>query len=344
MDGYPAPTNWTDWDYFYNDTDPEATEEVGLRRDLVLAAICLDALIFLLGLPGNAAVIWIAGLRMRRKPNAMWFLNLAAADLLCCLSLPFLVAQLALELRWPFGWLLCKVLPAATIFAMFASVFVLTGISVDRCLMTLYPLWAHNRRTADQVGLACGLAWALALLMSLPSSLYREIFTLQGTDYCTNVYPGEGARTERVVQVTRFLFGFLLPFLVIGACNGLIALRVRGSRFSRPGRVHRLLLLVLLGFFVCWLPYHVVGLLLVSGAGQDTGWKWGLLAADPLITCLAYLNSCLNPFLYAFMGRGFKQQVRLSLRRIFEHAFEEEEEEASGLPGKPTVKTIELTA
>ncbi|XP_041035474.1 C3a anaphylatoxin chemotactic receptor-like [Carcharodon carcharias] len=345
MDVYPGSANWTDWDYFYNDTDPDVTAEMDLRRGLIPAAIFLYALIFLLGVPGNAAVIWIAGFRMPRKPNPTWFLNLAVADLLCCLSLPFLVTQLALERRWLFGWSLCKILPAATIFSMFASVFVLTGISVDRCLMTFYPLWAHCRRTVNHVGLACSLAWALALLMSLPSSLYREIFTINGTDYCTNIYHGEPALTERVIQVTRFFFGFLLPFLVIGACNGLIVLKVRGSRFARPGKVHRLVLLVLLGFFVCWLPYHVVGLLLVArtaGAHDvHAEWKWGLLAVDPLITCLAYLNSCVNPFLYAFMGRGFKQQVRRSLRHVFENAFEEE---GSGLQAKSTAKSVELTA
>ena len=44
----------------------------------------------------------------------------------------------------------------------------------------------------------------------------------------------------------------------------------------------------------------------------------------PLATSLAYLNSCLNPLLYVFMGRDFKDKVRKSILNVFETAFREE--------------------
>ncbi|XP_078062551.1 C3a anaphylatoxin chemotactic receptor-like [Mustelus asterias] len=339
MDDNSTWLNWTGLeDYDYEEHDDNA-----LNESMNLAAMVLYGLIFLLGMPGNVTVIWIAGFRMHRRPNTLWFLNLSMADLICCLSLPFLVSQLALAYRWPFGHFLCKVLPSATIFSMFASVFLLTGISVDRCLMTLHPVWGRNRRTATHVGLACGLSWVLAFLMSLPSSLYRQIVNLQDEAYCLYVYTGAPANTAIVIHVTRFVFGFLLPFLVIGTCNGLLLRKLRGSRFSQPRKVYRLVLLVLLGFFLCWLPYHLVGLLRLSDS-KDVAWQVQLKATDPLITSLAYLNSCLNPFLYVFVGQGFKRQLRRSLRDIFEGAFEEEE--ASGPLGKSksTALTIEIEA
>ncbi|XP_072345112.1 C3a anaphylatoxin chemotactic receptor-like [Scyliorhinus torazame] len=335
-------SNWTDWEDSDYDNAPEEHDAKALKDALNLAAMILYSLIFLLGVPGNVAVIWIAGFQMRRRPNTVWFLSLSAADLVCCLSLPFLVAQLALSYRWPFGSFLCKVLPSATIFSMFASVFLLTGISVDRCLVTLHPVWAHNRRTVTHVALACSLAWALALLMSLPSSLYRQMHLLQSDVYCINDFDGAPTNTNHVIQVTRFVFGFLLPFLLIGACNGLLLLRVRGSRIRRPRKVYRLVLLVVLCFFICWLPYHLVGLLLL--AGGESQWRRRLQAADPLVTILAYLNSCLNPFLYVFAGGGFREQLRRSLRDIFEGAFEEEEASNPQSKTKSGALSVELTA
>ncbi|XP_038637379.1 C3a anaphylatoxin chemotactic receptor-like [Scyliorhinus canicula] len=340
MDANSTLSNWTDWgisDYADDDVSPE--EHDALKNSLNLAAMILYTLIFLLGVPGNAAVIWIVGFRMRRRPNTVWFLSLSAADLVCCLSLPFMVTQLALSYRWPFGSFLCKVLPSATIFSMFASVFLLMGISMDRCLVTLHPVWARNRRTATHVALACGLAWALAILMSLPSSLYRQTVHLMSDVYCTNNFDGAPANTHHVIEVTRFIFGFLLPFLVIGACNVLLLLRVRDSRIRQPRKVYRLVLLVVLGFFLCWLPYHLVGLLLLTD--RELQWRSRLQTADPLITTLAYLNSCLNPFLYVFAGGGFREQLRRSLRDIFEGAFEEEEA-ASNQQGKSKCATLSV--
>ena len=89
-------------------------------------------IVFIIGIPGNGLVIWVAGLKMKKSVNIVWFLNLAVADFMCCLSLPFSIVHLALHEHWPYGWFLCKVIPSVIIFTMFASVFLLVAISIDR--------------------------------------------------------------------------------------------------------------------------------------------------------------------------------------------------------------------
>ncbi|KAL0612432.1 C3a anaphylatoxin chemotactic receptor [Plecturocebus cupreus] len=101
----------------------------------ILSMVILS-LTFLLGLPGNGLVLWVAGLKMKRTVNTVWFLHLTLADLLCCLSLPFSLAHLALQGRWPYGSFLCKLIPSIIVLNMFASVFLLTAISLDRCLVS----------------------------------------------------------------------------------------------------------------------------------------------------------------------------------------------------------------
>ncbi len=57
--------------------------------------------------------------------------------------------------------------------------------------------------------------------------------------------------------------------------------------------------------FLCWLPYHIVHLILIYREKSSS-----------LAVSLVYFNSCLNSVLYVFMGQDFKSNV--SLRRVFE--------------------------
>ncbi|XP_040834782.1 C3a anaphylatoxin chemotactic receptor isoform X1 [Ochotona curzoniae] len=150
---------------------------------LILSMVILG-LTFLLGLPGNGLVLWVAGLKMRRTVTTLWFLHLTVADFLCCLSLPFSLVHLILQGYWPYGWFLCKLIPSVIVLNMFASVFLLTAISVDRCLVVFKPVWCQNHRNAKTADIVCGCIWVMALIMCIPVFIYRETDTFKGHCRC----------------------------------------------------------------------------------------------------------------------------------------------------------------
>ncbi|NWX90988.1 C3AR protein, partial [Nothoprocta ornata] len=149
-----------------------------------IGSLVVFILVFIIGIPGNGLVIWVAGLKMKRSVNIVWFLNLAVADFMCCLSLPFFIVHLVLHEHWPYGWFLCKVIPSVIIFTMFASVLLLMAISIDRCLLVMRPVWCQNHRTVKFVSLMCGGIWVLALFFSCPVFHYRETITYDGKTEC----------------------------------------------------------------------------------------------------------------------------------------------------------------
>ncbi|XP_042804340.1 C3a anaphylatoxin chemotactic receptor [Panthera onca] len=172
MESFSAETNSTD-----------LPSQPWYEPQIILSMVILS-LTFLLGLPGNGLVLWVAGLKMQRTVNTVWFLHLTLADFLCCLSLPFSLAHLALQGHWPYGWLLCKLIPSIIVLNMFASVFLLTVISLDRCLLVLKPIWCQNHRNVGTAFTICGCIWVMAFVMCIPVFMYRETFTVGNHDMC----------------------------------------------------------------------------------------------------------------------------------------------------------------
>ncbi|NWZ66587.1 C3AR protein, partial [Acrocephalus arundinaceus] len=330
-----------------------------------IVSIAIYTIVFIIGIPGNGLVIWVAGLKMKRSVNTVWFLNLAVADVMCCLSFPFSIVHLALHEHWPYGWFLCKVIPSVIIFTMFASVFLLVAISIDRCLLVMKPVWCQNHRTVKFVSLICSGIWMLAFIFCCPVFYYRETITYDGKTECVynfgvdddytddlvnafvNVsvndsweeYPAyngsdlwegtnEGnysvALASVVINITRAVFGFVLPFGIMAVCYTLIVFRTHANQFHKKhNKTLRTVVFVVAAFFICWAPYHVVGILQIAPS-LGTGLRESLILWDHLSTALAYANSCINPPLYVFVGQNFRAKVRQSVQRILEGAFSEE--------------------
>nr|XP_054509734.1 C5a anaphylatoxin chemotactic receptor 1 [Agelaius phoeniceus] len=334
MAAHPWDDPWNDawndtWGDAWNDTWGDALDELGgaevpLGHRLVLA---LYAAIFVLGVLGNGAVLWVTASELRRAVNGVWFSHLALADLLSCLALPFLALPLTTDHHWPLGAAACKLLPSLTVLAMFASVLLLTAISADRCALVTHPVWCHNRRTPALAAAACAGAWAAAALLTVPSFLFRAVrldpFSAKAT--CVLSYGAVRRHqrgTELAVAVARFLCGFLGPFVVISGCYGRLLSRVRQRGLGGSGRATRTVLVVIVSFFVCWLPYHVVGLVLAAGEPGSAAFR-GAQAADPAVAGLAYVNGCVNPIIYLVMGRGLGK-VRRSWRALLKGVLSDE--------------------
>ena len=72
-------------------------------------------------------------------------------------------------------------------------------------------------------------------------------------------------------------------------------------------RVTKMVVIVVLIFAVCWLPIQIVQLNLFFGTYPET---MAMAAAQIASNCIAYMNSCVNPFLYAFLSDNFRKSFR----------------------------------
>uniref|UniRef100_A0A8C6ZYI4 G-protein coupled receptors family 1 profile domain-containing protein n=1 Tax=Nothoprocta perdicaria TaxID=30464 RepID=A0A8C6ZYI4_NOTPE len=158
----------------------------GLQRSMHVLSMVVYSVACLLGVTGNGLVIWIAGFKMKKTVNSVWFLNLAIADFIFTFFLPLSIAYTALGFHWPFGKLLCKLNSTMAFLNMFASVFLLTVISMDRCVAVAFPVWSRNRRSPELAARVALGTWVLALLLSSPYLVFRD--TAVGSRNVTSCY------------------------------------------------------------------------------------------------------------------------------------------------------------
>lgn len=281
--------------------------------------ICIYFVVFALGIIGNGLVIYVTGYKMKTTVNSIWFLNLAIADFIFILIIILYIVTAFNKMAWHFGDFLCKFVSFVTVLNMFASIFLLTAISLDRCLSTWVIVWAQNKRTLVKARIICALAWVLSILCSIPFVINR----LEKKKRCT--YNTTPPSIFKSLVIYRFMVGFLIPFLIIA--SSYIAIGVRAKRLKRGKRLKpfRVVIAVIMAFFICWFPFHVQQLCTIIA--KENKWRdFEKVIRDigPFVNCLVHLNSCLNPVLYVFMCEEFKKKLKQSLLLVLETAFAEE--------------------
>ncbi|XP_056613036.1 C3a anaphylatoxin chemotactic receptor-like [Triplophysa dalaica] len=286
-------------------------------------SISIYFVVLVMGVIGNSLVIFVTGYKMKTTVNSIWFLNLAIADFIFILFLILYIVVTFYKMVWPFGDVMCKIMSLVSILNMFASIFLLTAISLDRCLCTWVIVWAQNKRTLVKARIICVFVWLLSICCSIPFVIKRSVMKHYGVEYCSYSCP---INVIMSLFIYRFMVGFVVPFFIIASSYVAIGVRVKRLKRGKQLRPFRVIIPVILAFFICWLPFHVQQLCHISALKND--WsdsvQEGVEAAGPFVACLAYLNSSLNPILYVFMCDEFKKKLKKSLLLVLEGAFAED--------------------
>ncbi|XP_031750664.1 chemokine-like receptor 1 isoform X2 [Xenopus tropicalis] len=383
-------------------------------------SFALTALSCVLGLGGNAVVIAVTGFIMKRKNSKIWFLHLAVADFTFCLLLG-LYAHYVLTENWQFGSYLCKISNYVSTCNMYASVFIITALSIDRVLSVAAPIWHRKFFSVRICCWTCAAIWIVTALLSLPvlllsdeiqygdkmqcrivivkpSSATHNIHKREANDSLesgiTGLYrdsegSGSGAinkdnfervvngskdnlnltyvetepilgfsnpmpepmleikvytlpifmlKSEDIINVTNIstynqnitvrtlctvnlreirdtafatgcivipclVLGYLIPLAVILVSNLIIAQRGGKSQSVKSPRLYRIIIMVILFFFLTWTPLITVQVILLAALyGEDAILMYKMYWVLPLVSSIAFSNSCINPIIYVLVG------------------------------------------
>ena len=139
------------------------------------AVVVLYLVTSVFGLAGNSlTIVVLLRLRRVRTVATCFILNLAVADDLFIVSLPFM-AYSTYAGRWAFGDAACRLMNTFWGVNLYASIFTMTLMSVDRYLAVVHPLTSISYRTCRNALVVCAVIWVVGFLFVLPLTLYSSI-------------------------------------------------------------------------------------------------------------------------------------------------------------------------
>uniref|UniRef100_A0A8C0GZH8 G-protein coupled receptors family 1 profile domain-containing protein n=1 Tax=Chelonoidis abingdonii TaxID=106734 RepID=A0A8C0GZH8_CHEAB len=273
------------------------------------------SIVFLTGTLGNGFVIFVYWTyRYRKSITDRYLLHLAIADLLLVFTLPFWAK--AASHGWTLKNVMCKIVNSMYKINFYSCMLFLTSISFDRYITIVQAMKAKNSKRKRLLfsKLVCFGVWLIAIVLCIPEIVYSESKQVSNTTTCKMVYPTTVTRTTKVtVLALKITIGFLLPLFVMVTCYACIIHTLLQAKRSQKHKSLKIIIVIIIAFLLSQLPYN--GILLVKTINAYTMVIYDCKTSDnidlgfQITQSIAFLHSCLNPFLYVFAGERFRKAL-----------------------------------
>ncbi|XP_072527825.1 leukotriene B4 receptor 1-like [Salminus brasiliensis] len=291
-----------------NSSDPSSTawSQANLVSSVLMGFFCA------VGVPGNIAVIVIILLWFKKDNFTVHLmLNLAASDILCLMTLPvWMFNQL---FNWTIGRSLCKFFASFAYCSVYSSLLTVTMMSVHRCLQICYPeIWAKLGKKGERFLLF--LIWAFGFVFSIPAILAQEIVQRESKRECGRVVASDQNRL--IVAILESLLAFILPVSIMVTSYYYLHKRVTQKALFRSQRLTKLVTRIVVTFFIFWTPYHILNVVeifavcLKPAYPESSGKVLAFTSSlGDIAGSFTFINSCVNPLLYAFASRSLRKST-----------------------------------
>ncbi|XP_026130389.1 chemokine XC receptor 1 [Carassius auratus] len=257
------------------------------------------AIIFCLSILGNGFLVCALTCYedLKRVTNLFMFC-LALFDLLFTLTLPFWCVELLHH--WVFGDFACKIMTGAYFVGIYGSLILLTAMTLDRFVVVVVRSnWLTGRRRLKCSKVACAGAWIISLIACLRDSIAANAQKVHIKTYSCE---SNSMHDEKAGYYAQLIMLFLIPFAVIAFCYTKILMTLMSTSARHKYRTVILVLCIVIGFFICWGPYHII-MVLMSIYEPDPCESYQLHVTFIICRILAFSHCCINPALYILRGK-----------------------------------------
>ncbi|XP_069793949.1 coagulation factor II (thrombin) receptor-like 1, tandem duplicate 2 isoform X2 [Narcine bancroftii] len=278
-------------------------------------------IVFIIGLPANAVALWVFGYRTKNKhPAAIYMANLALADLLFIVLFPLKISYHFNGNNWIFGEAMCKVFVVFFFGNMYCSILFMTCLSVQRYWVVVKPISQARRKNGIAYGISVFI-WVLIVLGTIPLYLnIQQTANIKNPKIvtCHDVLSEAKLANSMFDYFLSLAIGvFFFPALLTLTAYVLMIKTLKASANeenigkSRKRAIH-LIITVLVMYLVCYTPSNI--LLVIHYYLIRYNQTSDIYAFYIVSLCLCSLNSCIDPFVYYFVSKDFRDHVQNTLR------------------------------
>lgn len=318
--------------------------EIGPRTHNLWIAVpvtMLYSIILIAGILGNilVCIVIIRNTTMHTATNYYLF-NLAVSDLIYLLfGLPFEVILFWHQYPYLFGATFCWLSRLIKDTCTFVSVLTIVAFSIERFLAICYPLHVYVMCGFKRAVRIIIVVWAISIVCAIPFGLYTGIHYLKfPKDYGPELKESALCRMIEsppipVWELSAVLF-YVIPliFLLVFYTRIVIEIQLRlrdnsalgvrnGSNSSQTKRtksrraVIKMLVVVVITFFICWSPFHIQHVL-SPYLTQVVDIETAIILNTVLFMTsgIFYYTSCtINPIIYNVMSNRYRTAFRETL-------------------------------
>ncbi|XP_055063174.2 trace amine-associated receptor 13c-like [Misgurnus anguillicaudatus] len=269
-------------------------------------------------------IISIFHFKKLHTPTNMLILSLAVADLLVGLIIMPLEAITLIETCWYFGDTICRLFLIIMGMLLSASLSNLVLIAVDRYVAVCHPLLYPQKITMTRTIIIICVSWFFSSAYSIAMiSISHRKYTCYGE--CIAMLTFALSIADLFVSflfpcsliIPLYLRIFYVAYQQVKVINSLM----RSGKHLTEGSVRRkseskaalTLGLIVTFYLFCWIPFFILSL--TPNTKMTT-------AAAYFMLWMLYINSGLNPLIYAIFYPWFRTSVKhiLNLSKIFKTA------------------------
>ncbi|KAK3571091.1 hypothetical protein QTP86_001797 [Hemibagrus guttatus] len=285
----------------------------------------LYSIVFIVGFIGNGLVLCVL-VKYHNRSNVtdVCLFNLALADLLFLISLPFWAHYVAIN-QWTFGSIMCHAVTALYMMGFYGSIFFMILMTIDRYAVIVHAhtsLFSKYRSVKTATAMTFFM-WVISLGASLPSIIFSEAKNETGSLTCKQEYPKD-TQWNKVSYMELNILGLIIPLSVMVFCYSRIIPVLINMKSQKRHKAVRLILVLVSVFFLFWTPYNFVIFLKFlhhTGYMNTCEWHQNLNMAMQWVETIAFCHCCINPIIYAFVGQKFRNLAFKILKEWFPVCF-----------------------
>nr|XP_046259495.1 endothelin receptor type B-like [Scatophagus argus] len=311
---------------------PMCLEPAGIRDAFKYVNTVVSLVVFAVGIVGNSALLKIIYVNkcMRSGPNIL-IASLALGDLIhIVIDIPINTYRLMAE-DWPFGVVLCKLVPFIQKTSVGITVLSLCALSVDRYRAVVSWNRIKGIGVSAWTAIEITLIWVVSILLAVPEVVGFDMITMDYKDKHLRICLLHPMQTTQFMQFYKsvkdwWLFGFYfcMPLAWTAVFYTLMTRKMLrntkntlSDHTKQRREVAKAVFCLVIVFALCWLPLYLSRILKSTIYDEKDPNRCQLLSIflvlDYFGINMASLNSCINPIALFVVSKRFKRCFKACL-------------------------------